>query len=185
LQNLNKLPDGLPIPVDDGACRHLLGQHLPDIALKSTNFDLIYPAQMKGWLVVYCYPKMGHPDRKLPEGWDSIAGARGCTPQSCAFRDSYHELQKLNAQVFGLSAQDSDYQKEAVDRLHLPYPLLSDNEFKFSDALNLPSFEFNGSRLNKRLTLIAYDGVIRHYFYPVFPPDKNADDVIVWLSLHV
>lgn len=185
MQQLNSLPDNLPIPLDDGACRHLMGQLIPNIALKSTNHDLINPSKINGWVAIYCYPKTGHPDKKLPEGWDSIPGARGCTPQSCAYRDHYQTLTQLNTQVFGLSTQDTEYQKEAADRLHLPYPLLSDYEFKFSDSLALPTFELNGTRLNKRVTLIAYNGVIKHYFYPVFPPDQNATEVISWLSQHV
>lgn len=185
MQQLNSLPDNLPIPLDDGACRHLIEQLIPNIALKSTNNDLINTSKIKGWVVIYCYPKTGHPDKQLPEGWDSIPGARGCTPQSCAYRDHFQTLTQLNTQVFGLSTQDTEYQKEAADRLHLPYPLLSDFELKFSDSLALPTFEFNGTRLNKRVTLIAYNGVIKHYFYPVFPPDQNATEVISWLSHHV
>lgn len=123
-----------------------------------------------------------HPGIALPAGWDQIPGARGCTPQACSFRDHYRELQQLQTVVFGLSAQASEYQQEAADRLHLPFALLSDAAFEFSDALKLPTFAVEGRRLNKRLTLIARDGIIRHYFYPVFPPDKNSAQVIAWLS---
>jgi peroxiredoxin len=185
LQQLNKLPKNLPIPVDDGACRHLLGQILPDIKLKSTNHESISLRKLSGWVVIYCYPKTGRPDTKLPENWDIIPGARGCTPQSCSYRDHYQTLTKLKATVFGLSTQSTEYQLEAVNRLHLPYPLLSDDEYQFTDSLTLPTFESEGILLNKRVTLIVHNGIIKHYFYPVFPPDKNADEVISWLSLNV
>ena len=184
MQILDLLPDNLPIPIDDGACLHLIGARLPSISLKSTDSTYTNLALIKGWLVVYCYPMTGQPNNALPTGWDSIPGARGCTPQSCAFRDRYQNLTALNAQVFGLSMQATDYQQEAATRLHLPYALLSDNQFQFTDALQLPTFEVKGMRLNKRVTLIAFDGVIQHLFYPVFPPDKNVDAVIEWLSLH-
>jgi len=185
LQQLNKLPKNLPIPVDDGACRHLLTQPLPDFYLTSTNHGLINLRKLTDWIVIYCYPMTGRPDRELPENWDSIPGARGCTPQACSYRDHHQAFTKLKTTVFGLSTQSSAYQLEAVNRLHLPYSLLSDSKHKFTDALKLPTFECDGSRLNKRVTLIAYQGIIKHYFYPVFPPDKNADEVIAWLSEHV
>lgn len=184
MQSLTILPEALPIPVDDGTCAHLIGSKLPTVNLSATNDASINLATIKGWLVVYCYPMTGQPDKPLPAGWDAIAGARGCTPQSCAFRDHYQTLQQLNAQVFGLSVQSTSYQQEVANRLHLPYALLSDAQFKFTDALKLPTFNVDGMRLIKRATLIAYDGVIQHCFYPVFPPDKNAEAVINWLNLH-
>jgi peroxiredoxin len=133
---------------------------------------------------VYCYPRTGHPDQDPPTGWNEIPGARGCTPQSCAFRDHYRELQALGAQVFGLSTQDTNYQREAVERLHLPFELLSDEDLAFATALRLPTFTVDSIVLIKRLTLIIRDGRIEYVFYPVFPPDKNADEIVSWLAQH-
>ncbi len=180
--NLYELPKNLPIPVDDGACDHLPGLRLPSIPLMSTAGSLVDLAQLPGTTVVYCYPRTGRPDQEVPEGWDDIPGARGCTPQSCAFRDHYQELQQLDAQVFGLSTQDTVYQREAVERLHLPFALLSDAGLAFTHALRLPTFEFASMTLIKRLTLIIVNGQIVKVFYPVFPPDQNAATVIAWLS---
>jgi len=185
MHNLQALPQDLPVPEDDGACKHLPGATLPACALASTQGGTVDLAAIKGWLVVYCYPMTGRPDVALPDGWDTIVGARGCTPQSCSFRDHYQELSAINTQVFGLSSQTTEYQQEAADRLHLPFPLLSDADFTFADALVLPTFTTSNMRLNKRVTLIACDGVIQHYFYPVFPPDKNADEVLAWLKHHI
>jgi peroxiredoxin len=180
--NLYELPQNLPIPVDDGACDHLPGLRLPSIPLMSTTGSLVDLAQLPGTRVVYCYPRTGRPDQEVPEGWNDIPGARGCTPQSCAFRDHYQELQQLDAQVFGLSTQDTAYQREAVERLHLPFALLSDAGLAFTHALRLPTFEFASMTLIKRLTLIIVNGQILKVFYPVFPPDQNAATVIAWLS---
>ena len=185
MQSYQTLPADLPVPEDDGACQHLAGMHLSDIPLASTQGSLINLSHTKGWVVVYCYPMTGTPGAALPDGWDSIPGARGCTPQSCAFRDHYHEMQALGAQVYGLSTQTADEQAEAATRLHLPFALLSDAQLAFANALNLPTFEVDGKRLIKRLTLIALDGKIKHCFYPVFPPDQNAAQVSDWLSHHV
>lgn len=179
--NLYELPKDLPIPIDDGACNHLLGMKLPSVPLKSTTGRVVDLAKISGRTVVYCYPRTGRPDKDLPQGWNEIPGARGCTPQSCAFRDHYQELRVLGAEVFGLSTQDSNYQKEAVERLHLPFPLLSDENLIFTKAVNLPTFEVEAMTLIKRLTLIIRNGFVEHVFYPVFPPDKNADEVINWL----
>jgi peroxiredoxin len=181
MQNINELPKNLPVPVDDGACDHLPGLALPSVVLPSTAGRSVNLAQGPGWLVIYCYPMTGRPDRDLPHGWDQIPGARGCTPQSCSFRDHYRELQVLNAQLFGLSTQTTEYQREAVERLHLPFELLSDSSFAFAHSLRLPTFEVNGMRLIKRVTLIAKDRKIVKHFYPVCPPDKNIDDVLAWL----
>jgi peroxiredoxin len=131
---------------------------------------------------VYCYPLTGRPDRKLPQGWDEIPGARGCTPQSCAFRDHHAELKDLGSRVFGLSAQSTAYQREAAERLNLPYGLLSDEDLEFAEALGLPTFEADGMILIKRLTLVIENGEILKAFYPVFPPGRNAEEVIGWLS---
>lgn len=181
MQTLTALPDNLPLPEDDGACNHLIGKNLPSLHLPATTGEDVDLSSIKGWLVLYCYPMTDQPNKLLPTGWNEIAGARGCTPQSCAFRDHYQTLQQLNVQVFGLSVQTTSDQQEAAERLHLPYALLSDHALKFAHALNLPTFEVDDMRLIKRVTLIAFDGVIQHYFYPVFPPDKNADEVINWL----
>ena len=182
MQNIHELPKDLPVPVDDGACDHLPGTALPSMAIRSTRDRTVNPAQIPGWLVIYCYPMTGRPDQTLPDGWDQIPGARGCTPQSCSFRDHYRELRELNAQVFGLSTQTTEYQREAAERLHLPFELLSDSSFAFAQALRLPMFEVEEMHLIKRVTLIAKDGKIVKHFYPVFPPDRNIDDVLAWLQ---
>jgi peroxiredoxin len=180
--NIQEVPEGLPEPTDDGACDHLPGMRLSSVPLTSTSVDTVDLASLAGTTVVYCYPLTGRPDRNLPAGWDEIPGARGCTPQSCAFRDHHSELLALGAGVFGLSTQNTAYQREAVERLHLPFELLSDEKLEFAEALGLPTFEAEGMTLVKRLTMIVEDGEIRRVFYPVFPPAKNAEDVIAWLS---
>jgi peroxiredoxin len=176
------LPPDLPVPVDDGACDHLPGLQLPSIPLPSTAGRMVDLARLPGRTVVYCYPRTGEPGKPVPPAWDAIPGARGCTPQACAFRDHYQELQALGARVFGLSTQDTAYQQEAVARLHLPFELLSDANLAFARALRLPTFEFDSMTLIKRLTLIVRDGGIEKVFYPVFPPDKNPEEVIAWLQ---
>jgi peroxiredoxin len=180
--DVHEVPEGLPEPEDDGACDHLPGMRLPPVSLASTSGEPIDLSTLSGITVVYCYPLTGRPDRDLPRGWDEIPGARGCTPQSCAFRDHHAEIQDLGAMVFGLSTQDSDYQREAAERLNLPYGLLSDGNLEFVGALDLPTFEAEGMTLVKRLTLVAEDGEILKVFYPVFPPGRNAEEVIRWLS---
>jgi peroxiredoxin len=182
--NVHELPRDLPVPADDGACTHLPGLPLPAVSLPSTAGRLVDLAGLPGWTVVYVYPRTGRPDRDPPRGWDQIPGARGCTPQSCAFRDHHAELTALGARVFGLSTQDTAYQREAVERLHLPFELLSDEQLRFARALRLPTFEVEGMTLIKRLTLVADGGRIAKVFYPVFPPDRNAGDVIAWLTAH-
>jgi peroxiredoxin len=180
--NLHQLPDNLPIPVDDGACDHLAGLALPSVPLLATSGKMVDLSQLNGRTVVYAYPRTGRPDQDVPPGWNQIPGARGCTPQSCAFCDHHAELQALGASVFGLSTQDTDYQREAVDRLHLPFDLLSDADLALTNALRLPTFRVGDWTLIKRLTLIVCDGKIAHVFYPVFPPDQNAANVIAWLQ---
>ncbi len=180
--NLYELPKDLPVPVDDGACDHLSGMRLPSVTLMSTAGRLVDLAGLSGSTVVYCYPRTGQPDKEPLRGWNEIPGARGCTPQSCAFRDHHEELQKLGARIFGLSTQSTEYQQEAVERLHLPFELLSDAELVFTRALRLPTFKVENMTLIKRLTLIVLNGRIEKVFYPVFPPDKNAQEVIRQLS---
>ncbi|MBI2297248.1 MAG: peroxiredoxin [Betaproteobacteria bacterium] len=180
--NLYELPAGLPVPQDDGACDHLTGMKLPPLKLRSTRRREVDLSSLRGTTVVYIYPRTGRPDEESPPGWNQIPGARGCTPQSCAFRDHFEELKRAGAaQVFGLSTQDTAYQREAAERLHLPFELLSDGKLEFARALKLPTFEISGMTLIKRLTLIAHAGVIEKVFYPVFPPDQNAEQVLSWL----
>ena len=179
------LPPDLPKPVDDGAADHLEGATLPSLRLPGTGGEEIdLAAAATGTLVLYCYPRTGRPGEPLPTGWDEIPGARGCTPQSCAFRDHFAELEALGAGVLGLSAQPLADQIELAHRVGLPYPVLSDPGLKLAEALRLPTFEVAGMRLYRRLTLIARHGEIVKVFYPVFPPDRNAADVVDWLSAH-
>lgn len=182
--NLQRLPEGLPVPVDDGASDHLPGRALPPLPLTATNGQSVALATLPGRTVVFAYPMTGRPDRDIPAGWDEIPGARGCTPQACAFRDLHQELRDLGARVFGLSTQDPAYQREAVERLHLPYPLLSDADLTFTHALALPTFMVEGMTLLKRLTMVIDDGRITHVFYPIFPPNENAANVAAWLREH-
>jgi peroxiredoxin len=179
--NFTELPKDLPHPVDDGATSRLQGMKLPSVALPATDGMSVNLGTMPGRVVIYVYPMTGRPDMPLPDGWDGIPGARGCTPQSCAFRDHYSELRSLNTSVLGLSVQTTDYQKEARDRLHLPFELLSDSEHRLKQLLRLPTFKVAGMELYRRLALIVQDGQIQKVFYPVFPPDQNAPDVLAWL----
>jgi peroxiredoxin len=177
------LPSDIPAPQDDGGARHLTGRRLPDIALAATDGTQVNLAKLPGRSVVYVYPRTGVPGVPLPDGWDMIPGARGCTPQSCGFRDHFAELKALGvAQVFGVSTQDTAYQREAASRLHLPFPLLSDEGLRFTRALDLPTFTVSGMELTKRMVLVIEEDVIRHVFYPVFPPDKSAQEVVDWLQ---
>lgn len=172
----------LPQPFDDGATRHLPGARLPEIALPGTAGSAISLAELGGRTVVYAYPLTGRPGTALPPGWDEIPGARGCTPQSCAFRDHHTELLAAGAdRVYGLSTQDPEYQREAAERLHLPFPLLSDAALRLTTAMQLPAMLVGGATLLKRMALIIDDGVITHVFYPVFPPDRSATEVLEWL----
>jgi peroxiredoxin len=180
--SLTTLPDGLPAPADDGAADHLEGLRLPPVTLAGTDGAQVDLATLRGRQVIYIYPMTGRPGVALPEGWDAIPGARGCTPQTCAFRDHHAELAALGAGVFGLSAQTTGYQQEAATRLHLPFPLLSDVSLQLGAALCLPTFTADGMTLYRRLTLIADDARIIKVFHPVFPPDRNAADVLAWLQ---
>jgi len=180
---LTDLPSGLPIPEDDGAADHLRGMRMPHVTLRSTGGRDIDVADLgERRTVLYLYPRTGRPDRPVPAEWDAIPGARGCTPESCGFRDHFAEITALGAGVFGGSTQDTDYQREAAERLRLPFELLSDSHFALTDALRLPTFEFEGERLLKRLTLVVAAGRVEHVFYPVFPPDRHAEEVLAWLS---
>ncbi|GAA5534856.1 peroxiredoxin [Deinococcus aluminii] len=184
MTDLSALPANLPGPLDDGDCDHLPGARVPSVPLPTTAGNWVDLAGLPGRTVLYVYPRTGRPDEPLPGGWDLIPGARGCTPQSCAFRDHHAELQAAGARVFGLSTQDTAYQREAAGRLHLPFPLLSDAELRFAAALRLPTFEVEGHTLLRRVTLMLREGVVEHVFYPVFPPDRNAADVLAWLAAH-
>lgn len=181
MKDLHVLPDNLPVPVDDGACSHLEGMRLPSLTLESTAGRAIDLSSERGLTVVYFYPLIGRPDSPPMIGWNEIPGARGCTPQSCAFRDEYSALREFGAAIYGASAQPLEDQREAVQRLDLPFELLNDSSFTLTNALNLPTFEYNSLRLIKRLTLVIADGLIRKVFYPVFPPNQNAAEVTAWL----
>ena len=178
MNNYLDLPDNLPVPQDDGAANHLDGTKLISVPLQATDNSLIDLSKMFGTTVVFIYPMSGLPGIDLPVGWDEIPGARGCTPQACSYRDKYPEVKKHVDNLFGLSVQGTGYQRELKVRVTLPYEILSDSEFKFASALKLPTFEVNGLKLLKRLTLIIIDGVIVKHHYPVFPSNKDVDWVL-------
>lgn len=176
------LPDNLAAPLDDGAARHLTGARLPDIALAATDESSVSLSRLTGRTVVYIYPRTGRPGQATPTGWDGIPGARGCTPQSCGFRDHFADLKRLGvAHLFGLSTQTTTYQREAAERLHLPFAILSDEQLVLTRALNLPTFSVDGMTLIRRMAWVIDDGVITRVFYPVFPPDKSAEEVVNWI----
>ena len=176
------LPDDLPVPIDDGACDHLPGTMLPQLTLESSQGPVSLRTLSLELLVLYVYPQAGRPGRPSPEGWDQIPGARGCTPQSLGFRDAAERFQGLGALVAGLSAQSLDDQLEFAERNEIPYPLIADPELKLAAALQLPTFEVEGQTLYKRLALVAEACAIAKVFYPVFPPDENAGEVLAWLE---
>ena len=182
MNSYDTMPDNLPRPVDDGTCDHLIGTKLPNIDLVATNGTLVNLSVQSRKTVIYCYPMTGKPGVLLPDGWDEIPGARGCTPQSCSFRDHHAELSALGAEVFGLTTQNTEYQKEMAERLHLPFLVLSDTDFKFSEVVRLPTFEVNGMRFLKRLTMISDNDEVVSVHYPVFPSDSDAAWVIEQLS---
>jgi peroxiredoxin len=183
MHNPNVLPPNIPAPQDDGAAKHLPSTKLPDLALPATDGGLVNLSKLKGRTVVYIYPRTGVPGVDTLPGWDQIPGARGCTPQSCSFRDHFDELKSLGvAQLYGLSTQDTAYQLEAATRLKLPFTILSDEKLALTKALKLPTFTTAGMMLLKRMALVIDNGVITKAFYPVFPPDKNAEVVIAWLQ---
>ena len=178
-----RLPDGLAPPADDGAAGHLSGMMLPEIVLPASDGGAVNLAGLEGRVVLYIYPATGKPGVKLPEGWDALPGARGCTPQSCSFRDHHAELHALGVDsVYGISAQPVTDQAEAAERLHLPFLLLSDESGALRQALDLPWFNLAGTLYLKRMALIVEDGRIAKVFYPVFPPDQNAAEIIAFLS---
>jgi peroxiredoxin len=174
----------IPAPEDDGAAGHLVGMAIPSLGLRATDDSVVDLSELKGRTVVFGYPRTGEPGKiALVDDWDMIPGARGCTPQTCSFRDLFSELRAAGAKhVFGLSTQSNAYQLEMASRLHLPFPILSDEKLELADALNLPTMEVADLTLIKRLALIIDDGTITHVFYPVFPPDRNAGDVLAWLK---
>jgi peroxiredoxin len=179
---LHQIPPDLPVPVDDGACNHLPGHPVPAMSLQATTGGRINLSQVTGRVIVYCSPRTGTPGQPPSPEWDAIPGARGCTPEACAFRDHHEELQRRGVTVFGLSTQSADAQREFARREHLPFPLLSDADLEFVRALRLTTFEFGGMTLVKRLTLVIDGGRITHVFYPVFPPQDHPEEVLAWLD---
>ena len=183
ISNLNTLPENLPIPEDDGAAQHLEGMMFPEIHIESTDGVSVDTAQFKkGITVIYCYPMTGRPDEEVPQGWDEIPGARGCTPETLGYKDKCDAFTSRDVRLYGMSTQTTEYQKEMVDRLGVPFPILSDVNFELTNHLNLPTFEAEGKKLLKRLTMVVKDGIIIKVFYPVFPPDKNAEEVFNWIK---
>lgn len=178
---LEQMPTDLPVPMDDGACDHLTGMSLPKISLTCTDNRSLNLSSLTQYCVIYIYPMTGRPDKSLPDGWETIPGARGCTPQSCGFRDLHHHINKY-ATVFGLSSQITGYQQEAKMRLQLPFELLSDSHFLLKQKLFLPTFTIENIERYKRVTLIIENNIIKKVFYPVFPPDLNAQDVLAWFE---
>lgn len=183
MSTYENLPGDLPVPENDGAADHLPGMALPAVTLPTTDGSTVDLAGLgDGRSVVYVYPMTGEPGTPLPDGWDAIPGARGCTPESCGFRDHFDDLKHAGAErVYGLSSQDSAYQAELSQRLDLPFTILSDSRLRLADLMQLPTFEVNGKPLYKRLTVIVSGGRVEHVFYPIFPPDRHANEVLNWL----
>jgi peroxiredoxin len=175
------IPDDLPVPEDDGAADHLINSVVPPVALRATTGDTVRLDELAGRTVLFGYPRTGRPDEDLLPGWDAIPGARGCTPETCGFRDAHSQFADLGARVMALSTQSTEYQRELAERLGLPFPVLSDESLELTEALGLPTFETGGLTLLKRLTLVIDDGRVSHVFYPVFPPDAHAAEVLSWL----
>jgi peroxiredoxin len=183
--DIHVLPPDLPEPVDDGAADHLPGMRMPAVALPSTAGREVRLDEQPGRVVVFCYPRTGRPGEELPAGWNDIPGARGCTPETCGFRDRHGPFAELGVRLFGLSTQETEYQREMVERLDVPFEVLSDAELRLTRALPLPTFELDGMTLLNRITLVIDDGAIEHVFYPVFPPDTHAAAVLDWLAAQV
>jgi peroxiredoxin len=186
VSGLETRPEDLPQPIDDGKADHLNDVSIPSVALASTDGTQVNLNALKGTVVLYIYPMTGQPEVALPDEWDDIPGARGCTPQSCSVRDHMAELSEAGvSSLYGISTQTTDYQKEAAERLRLPFPLLSDAGLEFQSALDLPNFEIElpeqNNTLLKRMALIVRDQKVAKVFYPVFPPEQNASDVLDWL----
>lgn len=179
------LPSNIPKPADDGACNHLTGITFPSLQLASTAGNLVDISTLSGLTILFCYPRTARPDETVPDAWNEIPGARGCTPQACSFRDASKEFLSLGVSyIFGCSTQDTRYQQELKERVHLSYQLLSDEDLKLVKALQLPTFEWEGKKLIKRLTLVIEDGKIVKVFYPVFPPNESANEVLKWLKAY-
>lgn len=178
------LPDDLLEPEDDGEADHLQDMEMPDVSLPATDGTIVDLQRLPPRTIIYIYPMTGRPDKDvIPEGWDDVPGARGCTPESCGFRNHYDELREGGVgEVFGLSTQSREYQREARDRLHLPFEMLSDAEWELTNELGLPMFFLEGDNYLKRLTLVVTGGRIEHVFYPIFPPDEHADEVLEWVK---
>ena len=178
-------PSDLPKPVDDGSCNHLTNMAIPSIKLPptSTPDKPVDVSRLEGLSILFCYPRTGAPDETVPPEWDAIPGARGCTPQACSFRDNLPALKQYGVKnLYGISTQDTSYQKEVHDRIHLPYDLLSDEKLEFLQVLNLPYFEYKGKKVSKRLSIAVEKGKIIKFWYPVFPPDSNVNEVLQWLK---
>jgi peroxiredoxin len=181
--DLMRLPDNLPVPTDDGACDHLVGIALPSLPLAATNGSPVDLSRIRGCVVVFAYPRTGQPNESpLVPNWDLIPGARGCTPQTCGFRDLHSEFQTLHCRVYALSTQSSEFQQEMVARLHVPFPVLSDEKLELTRSLRLPIFTVGGQILLKRLVLVLENERVKKVFYPVFPPDRSALTVLKWLK---
>lgn len=177
------VPSTLPRPEDDGAAGHIPNSPFPPVSLPSTAGNSIQPSTLSGLSIIFCYPRTGAPGENIPAEWDAIPGARGCTPQACSFRDASRPLLENGvSHIFGVSTQDTPYQQEVKERVHLPYQLLSDEKEELINALKLPTFEWQGKRLMKRLTMAVEDGKVVKIWYPVFPPDKSAAEVLEWLE---
>lgn len=181
VDDIRTLPPDLPVPIDDGACAHLVGMRMPPVTLDSTAGRAVRLSDLAGRTVVYCYPRTGEDGLEPPPGWNQIPGARGCTPQTCGFRDRYAAFRDVGAEVFGMSTQTTEYQHEMVERLDVGFEILSDSRLEMVNALQLPTFVFRDMTLIKRLTLFINNGVIEHVIYPVFPPDRGAEVALQWL----
>lgn len=173
----------MPAPKDDGACAHLKGATFPSVSLPSTAGNTVDHSSLSGLTIIFIYPRTGAPGEHVPAEWNEIPGARGCTPQACSFRDASDEFSKLGGrQILGVATQDTAYQREVKERVHLNYELLSDEELELTNALRLPTIEWEGRKLIKRIAMAVEDGKIVEVWYPVFPPDQNAAEVLKWLK---